>query len=74
MTAADVFKEEGRKEGRKEERIYMLVDMFRIVKSISLSEEVKNHFNEADFETLDFIKDNFAKIESEEDLRRLLSK
>lgn len=37
MTAVDVFKEEGRKEGRKAERVYMLVDMLGITKSIALS-------------------------------------
>lgn len=33
MTAVDVFKEEG----RKAERVYMLVDMLGITKSIALS-------------------------------------
>ncbi len=70
MTAVDVFKEEGRKEGI----IIMLVDMLRSEKSATLSEEVKDQLKEADFDTIERIRENYSKIESEDGLRRLLSK
>ncbi len=65
MSAVDVFKEEGRRE--------MLIEMLRIIKSIVLSDEVKEQLSGADLETLKCVSDNFLEIESEEDLREMLS-
>ena len=69
MSAVDVFKEEG----RREMLIEMLIKMLRIVKSILLSDEVKEQLSGADLETLECVSDNFLEIDSEEDLREMLS-